>query len=195
MIKGRPCYSQFPRRHFEDIRDQCAVLTRHELDLVILGQIMGNIFNEDAVGIRSRHALTPRQRSRVVFYHHGFRICKRTFLQLHGVGKNNKYIIIMESTCNTIGKCRFLALKAHYIVCGLTTRDHGNKHRLPHNSMSFEDTKNVVRFLQSHAEDHAILLPGRIPGYKRDDLQLLPSSTTKRVLLIIINYYLYTLPY
>ena len=30
------------------------------------------------------------------------------------------------------------------------------------------------------AEDHAILLPGRIPRYKRDDFQLLPSSITKR---------------
>ena len=26
---------------------------------------------------------------------------------------------------------------------------------------------------------HAILLPGRIPGYKKDNIQLLPSSTTK----------------
>ena len=28
-------------------------------------------------------------------------------------------------------------------------------------------------------EDHGILLPGRIPGYNRTDLKLLPSSTTK----------------
>ena len=31
----------------------------------------------------------------------------------------------------------------------------------------------------NHAEDHAILLPGRIPRYNRFDLKLLPSSTTK----------------
>ena len=28
-------------------------------------------------------------------------------------------------------------------------------------------------------KENAILLPGRIPGYRRDDIQLLPSSTTK----------------
>ena len=39
--------------------------------------------------------------------------------------------------------------------------------------------KKVVTFLTNHAEDHAILLPGRIPGYNRFDLKLLPSSTTK----------------
>ena len=28
---------------------------------------------------------------------------------------------------------------------------------------------------------NAMLLPGRIPGYKKDTIQLLPSSTTKKV--------------
>ena len=32
----------------------------------------------------------------------------------------------------------------------------------------------------SYVEDHGILLPGRVPGYKATDLKLLPSSTTKR---------------
>jgi hypothetical protein len=41
-----------------------------------------------------------------------------------------------------------------------------------------------LRFLRSYAEVNAILLPGRIPGYKRDDLQLLPSSTTKKVSMV-----------
>ena len=36
-------------------------------------------------------------------------------------------------------------------------------------------------FLANHAKEHAILLPGRIPGHKRDDMQLLPSSTTRKV--------------
>ena len=51
---------------------------------------------------------------------------------------------------------------------------------LPHNTTKLSDIKNAVRYILQYAEDHAILLPGRIPGYKRDDLQLLPSSTTKR---------------
>ena len=34
-------------------------------------------------------------------------------------------------------------------------------------------------FIINYAEDHAILLPGRIPGYKQSDLQLQPCSTTR----------------
>ncbi len=40
----------------------------------------------------------------------------------------------------------------------------------------------VVTFLKNFAEANAILLPARIPGYKRDDVQLLPPSTTIKVL-------------
>ena len=80
-----------------------------------------------------------------------------------------------------LGKFRFQALKNHFLACGLTARVHGKVKRLPANALSFQETKDIIKFLQSYAEDNAILLPGRIPGYKRDDLQLLPSSTTKKV--------------
>lgn len=81
-----------------------------------------------------------------------------------------------------LGKSRFNAIKVNCLQNGLSTRVHGNTRRLPHNSLTFFEIRNVVRFLQSYADLHAILLPGRIPGYKRDDLALLPSSTTKMVL-------------
>lgn len=71
----------------------------------------------------------------------------------------------------------------HYIATGLLARTHGNTNRLPKNALTFTEVKNVVKFLENYAEAHAILLPGRIPGYKRTDLQLLPSSTTKKVIL------------
>lgn len=84
---------------------------------------------------------------------------------------------------DSLGKDRFNALKVHYILIGLNARQHGNYNRLPYNTLSIDVTRKVVRFLQNYSENHAILLPGRIPGYKRDDLQLLPSSTTKKVIL------------
>ena len=95
FYKGGPCYRQFDATHFRDIQDQCNSLTKDELDLVLLGQIMANISCLDVVGPRSKHAPSPRQRSRIlVFYHHGAKICRDTFLMLHGVGNdlsnNNK---------------------------------------------------------------------------------------------------------
>lgn len=64
---------------------------------------------------------------------------------------------------------------------GLVARVHGNTKRLPFNSLTHLEHKNVEKFIQTYARVNAILLPGRIPGYKRDDLQLLPSCTTKKV--------------
>ena len=64
------------------------------------------------------------------------------------------------------------------VMDGLCPR--GRAKVLPHNTTKLSDIKNVVRYILHCAEDHTVLLPGRIPGYKRDDLQLLPSSTTKR---------------
>ena len=57
---------------------------------------------------------------------------------------------------------------------------HGNTHRQPHHALSPEVVKGVVDFLFGYSEDHAILLPGRVPGFKDTKLKLLPSSTTKK---------------
>lgn len=50
--------------------------------------------------------------------------------------------------------------------------------------VEFHQTLSVLlthrEFLHTYSECNAILLPGRIPGYKRTDVELLPSSTTKQ---------------
>ena len=79
------------------------------------------------------------------------------------------------------GKDHFMAVKAHFLATGLTTRRHKRSKCLPHNALSFVEVKNIFRFLNNYAETYAVLLPGRIPGYKRDDIQLLPTCTTKKV--------------
>ena len=58
-------------------------MSKDSLDNVVLGQIMAGLINDSTVGRRSDHTPCPRQRSN----HHGHRICKTTFLQLHGIGK------------------------------------------------------------------------------------------------------------
>ena len=85
---------------------------------------------------------------------------RQTFLFLHS----------MSVTC-------FNAIKRSWLQSGLLPRVRSTT--LPHNTTQLSDIRNVVRFIH-YAEDHAILLPGRIPGYKRDGMQLLPSSATKR---------------
>ena len=81
---------------------------------------------------------------------------------------------------HTIGKRRYDAVRHSYDTIGVSERTHGNSNRLPHHGFTTNDLKRVVNFLINYAEEHAILLPGRIPGYKRTDLQLLPTQTTKK---------------
>ena len=80
-----------------------------------------------------------------------------------------------------------MALKDSYLANGLETRKHGNRKRLPHNQMTHRAITNMVKFLENYAEENAILLPGRIPNYKRDDIKLLPSSRSKKVFYINIH--------
>ena len=74
---------------------------------------------------------------------------------------------------------RLNGLTKHYREHGCTPRTHKNKGRTFKNHLSYEDRTRVQQFMKNYAELHAILLPGRMPGYKRDDMKLLPSSETK----------------
>ena len=78
-----------------------------------------------------------------------------------------------------MGHNKLSALQKHYRENGCTARVHGNKGKSFPNHLSFDDRVRVRNFIANYAETNAVLLPGRIPGFKRDDLQLLPSSETK----------------
>ena len=143
-----------------DCRNNCAELTSAELNLVILGTIHSSI-NYDAVSYSGR-AVKKRQRTRMPFYFHGHKICQRTFLFIH-----------------RIHKTRFYTLVKHYRKNGLSLHNHGNKKRLPSSTFSTETIERVVKFIMNVAEDQALLLPGRVPSFKRIDVKLLPSSLTK----------------
>jgi len=99
--------------------------------------------------------------------HNGYHVCINTFAFLYGIGANHW----------------IKAIKKHYLENGMEPRVHKNTKQLPPTTASYEDILVLVKFLQNYAETNAILLPGRIPGYKRDNLKLLPSSTSKKVWL------------
>ena len=163
LIPGGCCH-QFTQEHYEQVRSWCASLSRPELDMLLMGQIM-SLTNTSELSVHStsyRHKEQERARSRMTYYHQGLKVCRSTFLFLHGIGIK-----------------MYKALRSHIKENGLVPRIHGNTKRLPPNALSFEDVQRVASYIQNYAEDHAILLPGRIPGYKRTDLQLLPCSTTK----------------
>ena len=91
-------------------------------------------------------------------------MCAKTFLFLHAVGKK---------------RLRYRALSVRENENGPTPRMHGNSRRQPKHSLSYQSVQYVVGFLLTYSKQNA-LLPGRIPGYRRSDMKLLPSSASKR---------------
>ena len=96
-----------------------------------------------------------QQRARGAFYFEGIKVCKATFLFTHGIGEKH-----------------FKNLKKHLTTMGLSPRSHGNLGKIPHHAVTLDDARHAVTFLFEFAETHALLLPGRVPGYKRTDLQV-----------------------
>ena len=161
---GKPCSTLFTEEHYVDLRAQASFLTHEQLDLVILGSIMATVNRDEFRPGYTRHKPAKRQKMVTTYMHHGHHLCKSTYNFLHGIGNHQAK-----------------AVKQSYLQNGLAVRTHGNTRRIPHNALSFQQISNIVTFIQNYAEQHAILLPGRIPAFKRDDLKLLPSSDSKKV--------------
>ena len=56
---------------------------------------------------------------------------------------------------------------------------HDHKKRPPSWTVPSQAVEQVVKFILNVAEEQALLLPGRVPGFKRTDVRLLPSALTK----------------
>ncbi len=158
------CSKQFTSQHIEETRFNCADLSHNELDMVVLGSLLANSNSTEQVDSSSRHSLTPRKKNYSKFSHLGYPVCPITFRFLHGIGET-----------------RLKNLVKHLKLNGLTPRVHKNTRRLPKHSLSLDSIQYVVKLLLNYTDQNGILLPGRIPGYRKTDIKLLPSSVSKRI--------------
>ena len=159
---GQPCCQSFTASHYREYRNNCHEMTKDQLDMVIMGQMASLTLTSHHT---RRHQYSPqeRQRETMTFFHQQQRICQMTFAFLH-----------------TVGNKRYRALKQHHSLHGLIPRVHGNAGKPRANALNPSELQYTTSFIINYAEANGVVLPGRIPGYKRSDLQLLPSSTTKR---------------
>ena len=83
---------------------------------------------------------------------------------------------------HSIGWKRLRLLRKQVSVYGIQSVRHGNTGRvLAAKMQTFDDVKNVVKFLQNYAENNALVLPEGAAGHHDCSLQLLPSWETKKV--------------
>ena len=154
------CSRSLSLSDFMDSRNNCQELSSAELDFVILGAIQSSINCSD-VSVSGRSEKSRKQ-LRMTFFYHGKRICRTTFLFLHCISKN-----------------KFCTLLKHYKENGLSLRIHGNKKRPSSWTVPSQAVEQVVKFILNVAEEQVLILPGRVPGFKRTDVRLLPSALTK----------------
>ena len=136
----------------------CMELTREELDLAILSNIQACTHGDLFEKVGKKRVRSPRCN----FTFRSIAICKEMFLKLYGISES-----------------RFRSLKVHYDINGISPRIHGNTKRLPSNTLSQATVEDVKTFISNYVEENGILLPGRIPGYKEDDIKLLSCSESK----------------
>ena len=150
---GGPCSGYFSEETVMSNLNNCLELSSAELDLVILANIQA-FTRIDHIG--------DKQSPRCNFLFQSLSICKDMFLNLYGLSYS-----------------RFCRLKEHFENYGISPRTYGNCKRLPSNTLPTTVVEDVKSFLTNYVEENAISLPGRIPGYKSDDIKLLSASETK----------------
>jgi len=102
-----------------------------------------------------------KQNARCSFLYLNHPICKELFLNLYGISYSP-----------------FRRLKEHYNERGICQRVHGNSKRFLQNTLPQAVTEDVRNFLTNYFEEDAVVLHGRIPGFKNDNICLLSSSDT-----------------
>ena len=136
--------------------------------MLLLGSVASTICDDDDVEVRSGHKAINRQRTTISYMHKGYHVCRNTFTFLHGVSKH-----------------KVNAIKKHFLENGISTKVHGNIGNQPKHALTLKIILGILQFILNYPEQHAILLPGHIPGFKRDDVKVLPSSDTWMVLYYI----------
>ena len=131
--------------------------------MFILGIISACMRNRPTTECNRRKVQADHQKCRSTYYFMSRFVCAKAFVRLVGISPDKLY-----------------ALAKHYKTNGPVPRQlraGGRKNNTA--SLALVDTERVVHFIKQYAEDHAVSLPGRVPGFKRDDIRLLPSSCPK----------------
>ena len=108
---------------------------------------------------------TPHKRMHSTFLFHGVEVCQRFYFFLHGLSRKT-----------------YQTLSHHYQTSPVESRlfrEHGNKGRLPNNTLSLLRKQEAQQFITNYTNKHTIPLPGCMPTVTDFTDQQLPSDTTK----------------
>ena len=109
-----PCSLLFMPADLKDLRASHQAMQRDELDISVLTQIRTGIHNSKTTIRLKQKDQTERKKVRVDYFHQGHRICRNTFMYMHGIFKG-----------------RLTSLIAHFLQHGVVVRRSLWKHKSP----------------------------------------------------------------
>ena len=89
--------------------------------------------------------------------------CRKVFLFLHDINEK-----------------RYKAIREHFRLNDLIPRKHGNKGKLPHNTLDLDVVSHTRLYLCNHGAVNSLVLPGLVACHQDDQLILLPSHHTMK---------------
>ena len=164
---ARNCVKKFPQDLIQqsalDCMDNDFYCNQHvsHQHLLLLGAMNSLVHNQPET-IQKDHKSQSRVESRSTYMFRGIEVCRNFFSVVFGCGEK-----------------RLKNVKKQFLSEGISPKQHGNIHKTSSHA-NFEKRVTARTFIQNFAENHALVLPGRLPNYKNPDLKLLPSSYTKK---------------
>ena len=153
---GKPCTSSLTFHDVFEYRANCHELTSDELDMVILGQLNAHCSGSASVASSSRSSAAA------TYFHKNNQLCRKCFLFVH-----------------TISDKRFRNLVDHYKTSGVAPRTHGLTGKSPPNTTSFARVSSMLQYVRNLASSISLPLPGRLPNFRDERVQLLPTDMSK----------------
>ena len=131
--KKTPCSMRFSVEHYQSLRATFSEMSHDELDLFVMGQVMAHCYQSTT--LHGHHSCSPEERKVTYghFYHHGQRVCQRTFLFLHNIGIK-----------------RFKNIKKSYLKDGPAVRVHGNTGRRAKHHLTLQQIKDIVQYILNY---------------------------------------------
>ena len=85
LANNKPCSTLFGSEYYIQMRAQASLLTREQLDMVLLGSVMSTLMDVDVAS--GRHKPAKRQQTTIHFMDRGY-LCRATFTFLYGISKH-----------------------------------------------------------------------------------------------------------
>jgi len=139
-----------------------AKVNRH-LHFVLLGHMDARL-HDSGLTVRTNQKNKERNRTRLCSTFHGVSVCIEAFHFFHDISRR----VTRD-------------LKQQFELHGLEPKVHGNVFKTSMaKALPIDIRHNVVKFIENYALTHALVLPGRTPGTKNQDVLVLPCGSTKK---------------